>query len=82
MFFYVVAASPAVNNVTITADYTLPDGSQVLLISEVLFVSEAVVSRLHQVSFFPLVLAMPECDEIRKMLICNTFLMIFIYWDL
>ncbi|XP_031629515.1 uncharacterized protein LOC116344847 [Contarinia nasturtii] len=39
---------PTVNNVTITADYTLPDGSQVLLISEVLFVSEAVVSRLHQ----------------------------------
>lgn len=42
-------ASPSVNNVSITADYTLPDGSQVLLISEVLFVSEAVVSRLHQV---------------------------------
>ena len=44
--------APTVNNVTITADYTLPDGSQVLLISEVLFVSEAVVSRLHQVDSF------------------------------
>lgn len=49
--YYFIAASPTVNNVTITADYTLPDGSQVLLISEVLFVSEAVVSRLHQVLF-------------------------------
>lgn len=44
-------ASPSVNNVTITSDHTLPDGSQVFLISEVLFVSEAVVSRLHQVNF-------------------------------
>lgn len=50
--YYFIAASPTVNNVTITADYTLPDGSQVLLISEVLFVSEAVVSRLHQVLFY------------------------------
>lgn len=44
-------ASPTVNNVTITGDYTLPDGSQVLLVSEVLFVSESVVSRLHHVRF-------------------------------
>lgn len=48
-YVLLILASPSVNNVSITADYTLPDGSQVLLISEVLFVSEAVVSRLHQV---------------------------------
>lgn len=47
----VSVASPTVNNVTITGDYTLPDGSQVLLVSEVLFVSESVVSRLHHVRF-------------------------------
>lgn len=42
------AASPTVNNVTILADFTLPNGNEVFLISEVLFVSEAVVSKLHQ----------------------------------
>lgn len=42
-------ASPTVNNVSITADYTLSDGSQIFLISEVLFVSETIVSELHQV---------------------------------
>lgn len=30
-------------------DYTLSNGVEVFVISEVLFVSEAVVSRLHQV---------------------------------
>lgn len=43
------AASPSVNNVSILTDFTLPNGNEVFLISEVLFVSEAVVSRLHQV---------------------------------
>lgn len=36
------------NNVTILSDFTLPNGVEVFLISEVLFVSEAVVSKLHQ----------------------------------
>lgn len=44
-------ASPTVNNVSITADYSLSDGSQVFTISEVLFVTEAIVSKLHQVKF-------------------------------
>lgn len=39
------------NNVSITAEYSLSDGTQVFLLSEVLFVSEAIVSRLHQVRF-------------------------------
>lgn len=57
-------ASPSVNNVTITGDYTLPDGSQVLLVSEVLFVSESVVSRLHQVQLtFQLLLTLNEKDS-------------------
>lgn len=43
--------NPNVNNVTILSDFTLPNGNEVFLISEVLFVSEAVVSRLHSVSF-------------------------------
>ncbi|XP_014103311.3 uncharacterized protein [Bactrocera oleae] len=40
--------SPSVNNVSIMSDYALVNGNQVFLISEVLFVSEAVVSKLHQ----------------------------------
>lgn len=40
------------NNVSILTNFTLPNGNEVLLISEVLFVSEAVVSRLHQVRYF------------------------------
>ncbi|XP_053694374.1 uncharacterized protein LOC128742157 [Sabethes cyaneus] len=40
--------SPTVNNVSILYDYTLSNGVEVFVISEVLFVSEAVVSRLHQ----------------------------------
>lgn len=44
-------ATPTVNNVSITADYSLSDGSQIFIISEVLFVSEAIVSKLHQVKF-------------------------------
>ncbi|XP_049303333.1 uncharacterized protein LOC105222049 isoform X1 [Bactrocera dorsalis] len=40
--------SPTVNNVSIMSDYALVNGNQVFLISEVLFVSEAVVSKLHQ----------------------------------
>lgn len=43
-----IAASPTVNNVTILSDFTLPNGNEVFLISDVLFVSEAVVSKLHQ----------------------------------
>uniref|UniRef100_A0A1Q3FNA5 Putative conserved secreted protein n=1 Tax=Culex tarsalis TaxID=7177 RepID=A0A1Q3FNA5_CULTA len=39
---------PNVNNVSIMYDYTLSNGVEVFVISEVLFVSEAVVSRLHQ----------------------------------
>lgn len=39
---------PNVNNVSIMYDYTLSNGVEVYVISEVLFVSEAVVSRLHQ----------------------------------
>lgn len=46
-----LSASPTVNNVSITADYSLADGTQVFTISEVLFVSEAIVSKLHQVKF-------------------------------
>uniref|UniRef100_A0AAG5DDP6 FAS1 domain-containing protein n=1 Tax=Anopheles atroparvus TaxID=41427 RepID=A0AAG5DDP6_ANOAO len=41
--------TPNVNNVTILSDYTLSNGIEVFILSEVLFVSEAVVSRLHQV---------------------------------
>lgn len=44
-----ILAFPNVNNVSILADYTLSNGNQVFIISEVLFVSEAVVSKLHQV---------------------------------
>ncbi|TDG43912.1 hypothetical protein AWZ03_009662 [Drosophila navojoa] len=40
--------TPTVNNVSIMSDYTLSNGNQVFIISEVLFVSEAVVSKLHQ----------------------------------
>lgn len=40
--------TPNVNNVSIVYDYTLSNGVEVFIISEVLFVSEAVVSRLHQ----------------------------------
>uniref|UniRef100_A0A1B0CV68 Putative rap1-gtpase-activating protein rap1gap n=1 Tax=Lutzomyia longipalpis TaxID=7200 RepID=A0A1B0CV68_LUTLO len=40
--------SPTINNVTILSDFSLVNGNQVFLISEVLFVSEAIVSRLHQ----------------------------------
>ncbi|XP_058450972.1 uncharacterized protein LOC131430227 [Malaya genurostris] len=40
--------TPTVNNASILYDYTLSNGIEVYIISEVLFVSEAVVSRLHQ----------------------------------
>ncbi|XP_075153455.1 uncharacterized protein LOC142227028 [Haematobia irritans] len=40
--------SPTVNNVSIMSDYILSNGNQVFIITEVLFVSEAVVSKLHQ----------------------------------
>uniref|UniRef100_T1PD03 Fasciclin n=1 Tax=Musca domestica TaxID=7370 RepID=T1PD03_MUSDO len=40
--------APNVNNVSIMSDYTLSNGNQVFIITEVLFVSEAVVSKLHQ----------------------------------
>ncbi|XP_058122735.1 uncharacterized protein LOC131293659 [Anopheles ziemanni] len=40
--------SPNVNNVSILSDYTLSNGIEVYILSEVLFVSEAIVSRLHQ----------------------------------
>ncbi|XP_073827093.1 uncharacterized protein [Musca autumnalis] len=40
--------APSVNNVSIMSDYTLSNGNQVFIITEVLFVSEAVVSKLHQ----------------------------------
>jgi len=43
-------ATPTVNNVSIMSDYNLSNGNQVFIISEVLFVTEAVVSKLHQVS--------------------------------
>lgn len=42
-------SAPTVNNVSILANFNLPNGNEVFLISEVLFMSEAVVSRLHQV---------------------------------
>ncbi|GAB0093513.1 uncharacterized protein DMENIID0001_086630 [Sergentomyia squamirostris] len=42
------APTPNINNVTILSDFALGNGNQVFLISEVLFVSEAIVSRLHQ----------------------------------
>ncbi|KAH8281613.1 hypothetical protein KR054_001771 [Drosophila jambulina] len=40
--------TPTVNNVSIMSDYNLSNGNQVFIISEVLFVTEAVVSKLHQ----------------------------------
>uniref|UniRef100_A0A1A9VH77 FAS1 domain-containing protein n=1 Tax=Glossina austeni TaxID=7395 RepID=A0A1A9VH77_GLOAU len=40
--------TPTVNNVSIMSEYTLSNGNQVFIIAEVLFVSEAVVSKLHQ----------------------------------
>lgn len=43
-------ATPNVNNVSIISDHTLPNGNEIFIISEVLFVSEAVVSRLHQMN--------------------------------
>lgn len=48
LFNFKKLATPNVNNVSILSDYTLPNGCEVFFISEVLFVSEAVVSRLHQ----------------------------------
>ncbi|CAO1359399.1 unnamed protein product [Diamesa hyperborea] len=42
--------TPNVNNVSIISDHTLPNGNEIFIISEVLFVSEAVVSRLHQMN--------------------------------
>lgn len=50
LYFVCGLAFPSVNNVSIVADYTLPNGNEVFVIAEVLFVSEAIVSRLHQVS--------------------------------
>lgn len=40
--------TPTANNVSIIYDYTLSNRIEVFVISEVLFVSEAVVSKLHQ----------------------------------
>ncbi|ETN59663.1 hypothetical protein AND_008736 [Anopheles darlingi] len=40
--------SPNANNVTILSAYTLSNGIEVFILSEVLFVSESIVSRLHQ----------------------------------
>jgi hypothetical protein len=50
LFYLKKKARPTVNNVTILSDHQLPNGNQVFLISEVLFVSEAIVSRLHQMN--------------------------------
>lgn len=50
-------ATPTVNNVTIMSDYQLSNGNQVFIISEVLFVTEAVVSKLHQVSPYNIILS-------------------------
>lgn len=51
LFISTYLATPSVNNVSILTDFTLPNGNEVFLISEVLFVSEQVVSRLHQVNY-------------------------------
>ncbi|XP_050088342.1 uncharacterized protein LOC126572773 [Anopheles aquasalis] len=40
--------SPNANNVSIMSAYTLSNGIEVFILSEVLFVSESIVSRLHQ----------------------------------
>lgn len=53
-------ASAIVNNVTIFGDYTLSNGNVVFLISEVLFVTEATVSRLHQVIKYTIYIILRE----------------------
>lgn len=47
-----LSAQPTANNVTILNEFNLANGNTVLILAEVLFVTEAVVSRLHQVCFF------------------------------
>lgn len=41
-------ATPSVNNVSIMSNATLSNGNDIFIISEVLFMSESVVSKLHQ----------------------------------
>lgn len=41
-------AQPTANNVTILNDFILPNGNTVFILAEILFVTEAVVSKLHQ----------------------------------
>lgn len=43
-----LAASPTVNNVSIISNATLTNGIEILIISEVLFMTDTTVSKLHQ----------------------------------
>lgn len=42
------SASPSVNNVSILSNATLSNGNDIFVVSEVLFMSESIVSKLHQ----------------------------------
>lgn len=43
-----LTATPSVNNVSILYNATLSNGNEILVLSEVLFMSESIVSKLHQ----------------------------------
>jgi hypothetical protein len=45
---FLPTASPSVNNVSILSNATLSNGNDIFVISEVLFMSESTVSKLHQ----------------------------------
>ncbi|CRL04588.1 CLUMA_CG017656, isoform A [Clunio marinus] len=40
--------NPCVNNISVISNATLPNGNQIFIISEVLFMSDSIVSKLHQ----------------------------------
>lgn len=42
------SASPSVNNASILSNATLSNGNDIFIINEVLFMSESIVSKLHQ----------------------------------
>lgn len=46
--FFCPLALPSVNNVSILSNATLSNGNDIFVINEVLFMSESVVSKLHQ----------------------------------
>lgn len=66
-------AQTTANNVTILNESILPNGNTVLILGEVLFVTEAVVSKLHQVRALSnhqvisnLIIFFGRCTRIKK----------------